>query len=152
MFVADHGSDTSLYVRKMAAFDARVIAGTEGASGPFFAPDGHSVGFIASGAIKKVALSGGAPVTLIRGVSPVTGGAVLTSDDSVIINSSINAGLSRFVTDAEEKTRLTEPSVTAGEGSHRWPHLLPGGEAVLFVIDRGGSFDEATIAVVVSSG
>ncbi len=43
---------------------------------------------------------------------------------------------------------LTTPDPTKGEYSHRWPQFLPGGKAVLFTIDTGGSFDEARIAVL----
>jgi len=43
---------------------------------------------------------------------------------------------------------LTRPDPTKGEYSHRWPQFLPGGKAVLFTIDTGGSFDEARIAVL----
>jgi len=148
VYVADTGTHTALYIRKMNELDARMIPGTEGASGPFFSPDGQSVGFISSGTLKKVAVSGGAPVAIQRGVPPVTGGAAFSSDGSVIMNYSINSGLARVVSDETEQVLLTEPSAAVGEGSHRWPHLLPGEQTVLLVIDRGGSFDEATIAAL----
>ena len=132
----------------MNELDARMIPGTEGASGPFFSHDGQSVGFFATGSLKKVAISGGAPVTIRGGVPPVTGGAAFVSDDSVIMNFSINAGLARIVSSGVERARLTNPSSANDEGSHRWPHLLPGEKTVLFAIHRGGSFDEATIAAL----
>ncbi len=43
---------------------------------------------------------------------------------------------------------LTTTDPPKGEYSHRWPQFLPGGKAVLFTIDTGGSFDEARIAVL----
>ena len=41
-----------------------VIAGTENGSGPFFSPDGQSIGFFADSKLKRTALNGGAPITL----------------------------------------------------------------------------------------
>jgi serine/threonine-protein kinase len=45
---------------------------------------------------------------------------------------------------------LTTPDVSKGERSHRWPEILPGGKAVVFVIAEAkdiGSFSDAKIAV-----
>ncbi len=40
------------------------IPGTDGAGNPFFSPDGRWVGFFADGKLKKIAVSGGAAMTL----------------------------------------------------------------------------------------
>ena len=40
-------------------------------------------------------------------------------------------------------------TLQSGEGSHRWPQILPGGKAVLFTARRlGEEYDAATIDVV----
>ena len=54
----------SLFVRRLDQLDATPLPGTEGAHSPFFSPDGEWVAFFADAKLKKVALSGGAPVTL----------------------------------------------------------------------------------------
>jgi dipeptidyl aminopeptidase/acylaminoacyl peptidase len=53
-----------LYVRRLDQLAATSLAGTEGAAGPFFSPDGQWLGFFADGKLKKIAVTGGAPVTL----------------------------------------------------------------------------------------
>ena len=53
-----------LYRRPMGALEATAIAGTEAGQYPFFSPDGKWIGFFADGFLKKVALSGGPPVTI----------------------------------------------------------------------------------------
>lgn len=57
-----------LYLRSMTQLEAKPIRGTDGNPGdharePFFSPDGQSIGFWQAGALKKVAVSGGAPVS-----------------------------------------------------------------------------------------
>jgi hypothetical protein len=47
-----------------------VIAGTENGSGPFFSPDGQSIGFFADNKLKRTALNGGAPITLAEASNP----------------------------------------------------------------------------------
>ena len=54
----------SLYVRRLDQLNATQFAGTEGAFLPVFSPDGNSVAFFAQGKLKKVAITGGTPVTL----------------------------------------------------------------------------------------
>ena len=60
-------ADQQLYLRNLDEMDARPIPGTaEDPSGPFFSPDGESIGFYSSadGQLKKIAIAGGAPVML----------------------------------------------------------------------------------------
>ena len=60
-FVAeiDGGKRSRLFVRRLEELTATGLPGTEGASGPFFSPDGQFIGFAADGALKKVAVAGG---------------------------------------------------------------------------------------------
>jgi len=142
--------------------EVTAIPGTEGGYGPFFSPDGRSVGFAVGSKLKKVSVSGGAP-QIIGSVPPITRGASWGSDDTVIYTADPNRGLSRMLavgntlpedafSDAPimptGQQILTTPDPTKGEYSHRWSHFLPGGKAALFTIDTGGSFDEARIGVL----
>ena len=63
----------SLFVRDLSALASRNIAGTVGATFPFWAPDGKSIGFFADGSLKRVALTGGVTQTLSQ-VSAIAGG------------------------------------------------------------------------------
>jgi len=53
-----------LFLRSLDRPDARPIAGTEGARGPFVSPDGRWIGFWAGNDLKKVPIEGGAPTTV----------------------------------------------------------------------------------------
>src|SRR5437773_4164431 len=55
---------TSLWLRPLAALSAQPLAGTEGASLPFWSPDSRFIGFFANGKLKKIDTAGGPPQTL----------------------------------------------------------------------------------------
>ena len=49
-----------------------LIAGTEGATAPFFSPDGRWLGFVADGELKRIPLAGGAAETIAPAAGDVT--------------------------------------------------------------------------------
>ena len=63
-YAAIRGVTSQIYLRSMDSQEARPIPGTEGASEPFFSPDGQWIGFFSGGKLKKISVSGGAAVTL----------------------------------------------------------------------------------------
>jgi hypothetical protein len=81
-FTAQRDGTTRLYIRALDRMDASVIAGTDGADGPFFSPDGTWVGFWANGAIRKVPLTGGPPVKVSD--TDLPSGATWASDDTIV--------------------------------------------------------------------
>jgi len=118
-----------LFLRVLDKWDAVPIAGTEGGLDPFISPDGQWVGFWAGGQLKKVSVGGGTPVTLCDlpsrswGVSWGTNGTIVLSDLTRLL----------MVPDTGGKAEvLTAPDQAKGELQHFLPHVLPGGEAVLF--------------------
>ena len=129
------GSD-QLYVRAMDQIEATPILRTEGAVGPFFSPGGQWVGFWADGQLKKVSVTGGAPVTLCEiGVAPY--GATWSPDDTILLGSI--AGVSRV----PGSGGTPEVIVTLKDGEARpvWPQLLPGGEWVLFSVAQSRNIE-----------
>ena len=127
-YVAVEGGTQQLYLRAMDSLEARPIRGTEGATGPFFSPDGQWVGFFASGKLKKVSVSGGAELTLGDAVQPR---GVSWGSQGMIAFAPTAVSALQQVSDAggasQPLTRLEK-----GEFVHRWPEFLPGGKAVLF--------------------
>ena len=53
-----------LWIRALDTLTAQLLAGTDGASSPFWSPDSRFLGFFADGKLKKIEVSGGPPVTL----------------------------------------------------------------------------------------
>jgi serine/threonine-protein kinase len=83
VFVGQNGGTTRLYQRRMDASAVAALAGTDGAYGPFFSPDGQSVGFFAGGTVKRTNLQSGATVSLAELVLPY--GGVWLADGHILI-------------------------------------------------------------------
>lgn len=122
---------TVLVHRDVSGFSSRELAGTRGALAPFFSPDGRRVGFYADGKLLAVPLAGGPAVPLVRSLFLPFAGASWAADDSVVVAGGTPSSLYRVKRDGTIE-RLTRPDPVKGEANHRWPHLLPGGEALLF--------------------
>jgi serine/threonine-protein kinase len=116
----------------MNQLGATPIAGTSGAQGPFFSPDGQWVGFWAAGKLQKVRLAGGPAVPLCDAAAIF--GASWGSDNSIIFATARNGGLWRVSAAGGTPEALTTPQ--EGDYSHRLPHILPGGRAVIFTDPR----------------
>jgi serine/threonine-protein kinase len=73
VYVGGGAGRPRLYVRDIDRFEARPLAGTEGAFAPFFSPDGAWIGFFAASRLMKVAVTGGPVTTLADAVFPNSG-------------------------------------------------------------------------------
>ena len=60
-FVASTDKAATIWIRSLAADDARSVPGTENAFNPFWSPDGRSIGFFANGKVWAVKVAGGLP-------------------------------------------------------------------------------------------
>ena len=135
-------ADGSLWLRSVDQLQAIQVPGTERARarGPFFSADGQSIGFWDLTQLKKVSLSGGAPVTLANATFPR--GTSWGADDMILYGQP--EGIMQ-VPSASGTPELLIP-VEAGERLHG-PQMLPGGEWVLFTVLAAGqtSWDAAQI-------
>lgn len=135
---------TQLYLRPLDQFEAKAIAGTEGAYSPFFSPDARWLAFFAGNSLKKVDLAGGPVQTLCSS----SGAGAYWANDGTIFFQGKNLGLSRVASAGGTCEEITKPDASKGEVGHDLPELLPGGEAVLFNIGQGFSSSQASIAVL----
>jgi Tol biopolymer transport system component len=140
VFVArDDGSgENMLYVERLGSPTNTLLAGTEGASYPFWSPDNAYVGFFANGKLEKVAVSGAPPQVLTtasfgRGGSWGSQGVIIYAPDA-------GGPLWRVNADGTNAALLTAKLLLANENSHRWPVFLPDGDHFLF---WAGSFSSA---------
>jgi len=142
VFSAERDGRVQLYVRRLDQLEATPIAGTDGATDVFLSPNGEQVGFYADGALKKVALSGGAPVTIAT-VGLIVGASWGPSDR--IVFAYITGGLWSVPAAGGKPSPLTK--ARNGDYSHRLPHILPDGQTVLFTATREAfpSWDETRI-------
>jgi Tol biopolymer transport system component len=138
-------SQGRLFSRRLDQASATELAGSQGAFAPFFKPDGQWVAFFADDKLKKVSVEGGTAVTLCD--APAGRGGSWGDDDNIIAALSASKGLSRVLSAGGTPEPLT--ALAPGEYTHRWPQVLPGGEAVLFTAHTTATgFDGASIEVL----
>ena len=126
----DADGRTLLWVRRLGGFNTAPLRDTDGASYPFFSPDGKFIGFFTEGKLKKINIEGGVPQVICdaarsRGAS--------WNRDGVII----------FAPTSRDPIYRIDPSGTAraltklsnGEFTHRWPWFLPDGKHFLYMAE-----------------
>ena len=150
VYTATDGSPFQFYVRAIDELVASPLQGLDTlVFAPFVSPDSAWVGFIdaSDGTLKKVSIRGGPPVT--SGTLPGENmrGASWGLDDTIIFGTGQPSGLWRVSSDGGEPEELTTPDAQQGQANHAWPHILPGGRAVLFTI-LAGTVENAQIAVL----
>jgi|RhiMethySRZTD1v2_1073278.scaffolds.fasta_scaffold01501_24 eukaryotic-like serine/threonine-protein kinase len=147
-------ADRQMYLRRMGELDARAIPGTNlDINTPFFSPDSQWIAFYAvpESKLKKIALSGGASVTIADfAVNPF--GASWTDDDQIVVGQG-SLGISRVSANGGAPQTIVKPK--PGEIFHG-PQMLPDGDHVLFTVareDGAQRWDRAQIVVQsISSG
>lgn len=139
-------SRRSCFVRHLNQLKAAGLAGTGGASHPFFSPDGLWVAFFADGKLKKVSVTGGAPLTVCD--APNGRGGSWSEDGTIVFTPEARSNIWRVASAGGKPEAVT--TLQPDEITQRWPQALPGGKAVLWtsaISTIAGSFDDANIVV-----
>jgi serine/threonine-protein kinase len=146
-----YAADQQLYLRTIAEMEARPIPGTaEGTHTPFFSPDGRWLGyFTAERKLKKIAITGGASVTICDAGCDTGGvyGASWDSGGHIFIGEG-RAGILRVSSGGGKPENVV--TLKTGEIAHG-PQVLPGGHTLLFTLLTGSlttsGWDKAQIVV-----
>jgi serine/threonine-protein kinase len=139
-----------IHVRALDREGARALSEARG-SRPFFSPDGAWIGFAGADELLWKVRSAGGPVVRVTDSPHRVGQCVWAPDDTILCTqpSSPRPGeLLRIPAGGGPPQPL--PTTASGAGERvLWPHLLPGGRAVLLTIPSraGGSVDDAAIVV-----
>jgi Tol biopolymer transport system component len=120
-----------LAVRRLDQANSLPLAGTDGAEAPFFSPDGKFIAFFADGKLKKIDASGGTPVTLCDAPSQRAGS--WGDDDNIVFAATNHGGLSSVPASGGTPRPVTKLDPERGEDTHRYPQVLPGARAVIFM-------------------
>jgi eukaryotic-like serine/threonine-protein kinase len=136
VFRLGSGSQGVLAVRSMDRVEVKPIEGSAGANQPFFSPDDTWIGFHSAGRLKKVRLSGGAPVELCAMGAPGRGASWAAGDTIVFATTDPATGLLRISAGGGTPTELTTPDTTKGERDHWWPYVLSDDRVVFTVISE----------------
>ena len=123
-----YSASGGLYLRSMDELDARHISGTDDSSvAMFFSPDGKWIGYWSQNdsRLKKIAISGGAPVTITNADNP---GRPVWYEDDTIVYSQQGAGIVRVSANGG----TPETIIKAENDILICAQILPDGKSVLF--------------------
>ena len=145
VFVAqdENSGKTQLWLRALDSADARPVDGTEGASRPFWSPDGQFIGFFSGSKVKRVSVASGPPQTVASTVVARPAGG--TWNTSGVILYSDSGSLSSVPAGGGDATTIFAPDPEAQEVALRAPQFLPDGRHFLFVVmcanpDHAGTY------------
>ena len=144
VFVADGENGLQLWYRPLDAVDARLLAGTEGASFPFWSPDSRSVGFFADAKLKRIRLDGGQP-SVVCDVASGRGGT-WNRDNVILFGPSTTGALQRVSAGGGSPHEISTLDSEYGETAHRYPFFLPDGKHFLYTAVVGSCCPTAKAA------
>ena len=124
------GGARLLWVRPLDSFSALRLEKTEGATFPFWSPDGQFIGFFADNKLKKIPASGGSPQTICdagRG-----DGAAWSPDGEIVFSPEQGNALQRVRPGGGAPIPATTLDKSRGEVSHSWPQFLPDGKHFIY--------------------
>jgi Tol biopolymer transport system component len=137
---AGAGGGSALWLRSVDSLTAEQLSGTDGATRPFWSPDGRSLGFFSGdGRLKKVEVSNrqSSVQTLTSGAYPNNGGAwgpegILYSPEAT------GTGLYRITpAGGGAPVEVTRLNSARHEIAHRYPQFLPDGRHFIYWVWSG---------------
>jgi Tol biopolymer transport system component len=144
VFSANGPEGTQLYLRRLDSLTAQPLAGTEGATFPFWSPDSRSIGFFTSDRLKRIEVNGGSPVTICN--AGLGRGASWGPNGEIIAALSYNSGISRISASGGSPSAITAVNNSVYT-SHRFPWFLPDGKHFVYIAVNHNSPVSAETAV-----
>ena len=127
----DNDEPSSLFLRSVAAASFSRFGGTEDATQPFWSPNSQSIGFVAAGKLKTVAVAGGPPKFICD--APDFVGGTWNRDGTILFGSA--KGLYRVSAQGGRPESIT--TVESSSVGHFWPRFLPDGRHYLYLAWSG---------------
>ena len=121
---------SGLWLRSLDGTAARYLPGTASALSSIWSPDGRSIAYSTGGALMRVELDGGTPVTIYSATASL---GFWTTDGRIVISLFGAPFLRSIPASGGQPQPFTQLDANRGERSHTEPQLLPGGR-LLFPI------------------
>jgi Tol biopolymer transport system component len=137
----DSDGRTGIWARRLDSLVAQHLAGTEGASYPFWSPDGRYLGFFASGKLRKILATGGTAQTVCDAADGR--GASWGADGVIVFAPAPYGGLMQVAAAGGAPTPATIEE--RPDWTHRNPHFLPDGKRVLYFAGQSPGPDPGAI-------
>jgi Tol biopolymer transport system component len=145
VFSATADGKTQLWVRALASLTSVPLAGTEGASFPFWSPDSANIGFFADGKLKRIEARGGPPLTLCDAAAGF--GGTWNREGAIVFAPNGRGPLYRVSASGGTSSPVTILDFAKHETTHRWPSFLPDGRHFLYRAGSNVNVIDATIRV-----
>jgi serine/threonine protein kinase len=143
------GAQPQLWVRPLDSGAARPLAGTNGATFPFWSPDSRYIGCFANGRLNRIDATGGPPLALAD--APDNRGGNWGRDGSILF--AAQSGPIYRVSDSGGTPQpVTKLNTSRQEVSHRWPQFLPDGKHFLFYVYSANGENSGTYAGSLAGG
>ncbi|HET9371354.1 MAG TPA: hypothetical protein VFO19_13940 [Vicinamibacterales bacterium] len=124
------GDVDRLWIRRLDSTVAEPLAGTAGASYPFWSPDGQRLGFFADGRLKTIAIDTREIADLAD--APVPRGGTWSARGMILFGPDRGRPLSQVPASGGLVTQATAIDDRYRAG-HAWPEFLPDGHRFLFL-------------------
>jgi Tol biopolymer transport system component len=122
------GGLAPLWLRLLGSTSGRTLPGTEGATFPFWSPDGKSIGFFADQKLKRIDVEGEA-IEIVTDAQQPRGGA-WQADGTILFAPNAIGPLFRVPATGGQPTIATH--LEKGQNDHRAPFILPDGRHFLY--------------------
>jgi eukaryotic-like serine/threonine-protein kinase len=133
----DNNGRRALWTRALDVLSPQRHSGTEGASYPFWSPDGRFIAFFADNALKKLELATGTVETICKCETGNGGGGSWNHDDVILFSKGlVMSPLWRVPASGGTPVGITPPASSDGPGlrhTNVWPRFLPDGRHYLWM-------------------
>ncbi len=135
-FTGATGGKVQIWVRALDSLEANALAGTAGATYPFWSPDSRWIGFFADGRVKKIDASGGLAQPLYE--TPSIAGGSWSQDGVILIARGGPGSISRIsAKGGEEAVQVATIDRARLETNLLFPVFLPDGHHFLYTVRSG---------------
>jgi len=139
-------ANNALRLRRLDTMETESLDGTEGATNPFFSPDGEWVGFWSQGRIRKVSTQGGSAITVLDVPRQPFGAS--WGPDGIVFALPLD-GIYRVPAEGG----ISEQLLAFEDGESGWaPSILPGGRALMYTSPAESPARRQTVVRDLASG
>lgn len=123
-----------LWLRPLDAMRHTPIPGTEGATNPFWSPDGQYLAYFSGRALKMVRVKDYATDTICK-VEGTNGGGTWNREGGILFSRNIDDGIYQVQAKANSNpSPVLRVNPGKGENGYMWPQFLPDGKHFLFFV------------------